>query len=145
MSMAELLALELPHEVTEARAAVLFMWRLASMQPEALALCQAWGFTVKTELVWNKLTRTGKKHFGMGRYVRMAHEVCLVAAFGKAFPERLNVRSTFEAPVLEHSRKPDAFYEIVEALYPSSRKVELFARVRRPGWVQYGDQVGALT
>lgn len=122
--------------------AVLFCWRVAAMQPEALELCRLLDFTVKAELVWEKLTRTGKPWFGMGRYVRASHEVCLIATRGRAFPEVRNVRSRFAAPVREHSRKPEEFFAIVEAMYPSSPKVELYARTPRDGWTPDGAELG---
>lgn len=121
---------------------VAFCWRVAAMQGEALSVLAACDLTVKTELVWEKLTRHGKPHFGMGRYVRASHEVCLIATRGRAFPEVRNVRSRFAAPVREHSRKPEEFYAIVEQLYPSSPKVELFARTPRAGWTQHGLELG---
>jgi hypothetical protein len=38
-----------------------------------------------------------------------------------------------------HSRKPERFYEIIEALYPKGRRLELFHRGElRPGWQGYG-------
>lgn len=121
---------------------VLFLWRVSSMQREALDVVSAANCVVKSELVWEKLTVTGKPHFGMGRYVRASHETCLIAARGRALPEVRNVRSRFAAQVREHSRKPEAFYELVERMYPSSEKHELFARTVRPGWTQHGDQIG---
>lgn len=121
---------------------VCFCWRVASMQQEALDLLRSCSLTVKSELVWEKLTRTGKPHFGMGRYVRASHEICLIATRGRAMPAVRNVRSRFSAQVREHSRKPEEFYRIVEELYPHSRKVELFARTVRPGWEQVGDELG---
>jgi len=101
---------------------VMFFWRVASMQDEALAVVQAWGFKVKSELVWLKQTVNGKSHFGLGRYVRASHETCLIATRGKAMPVVRNVRSVldeplaFEAPTGVHSQKPDRFFELVEAM-----------------------------
>ncbi len=123
------------------RDAVLFLWRVASMQEEALRVMRCWGFTPKSELVWCKLTKNLRRHFGMGRYVRMEHEVCLIGVRGKCFPWDKGVRSVFTAPVGEHSAKPDAFYEIVERLYPGGPFHELFARRRREGWTQEGDEL----
>jgi N6-adenosine-specific RNA methylase IME4 len=122
--------------------AVLFLWRVAAMQLEALSVADDLGFTVKAELVWEKLTKTGAPHFGMGRYVRNSHEICLIAVRGSAQPDVHNVRSRFAAPVREHSRKPEEFYRIVERMYPHSRRIELFARTRRPGWIQHGLELG---
>jgi N6-adenosine-specific RNA methylase IME4 len=127
--------------------AVLFLWRVATMQREALAVIDAWRFTLKTELVWQKTTTTGKPHFGLGRYVRASHETCLIATRGRAFPEVRTIRSRFSAPVREHSQKPEEFYAIVERLYPFSwntKHYEFFARTRRPGYVQHGAELGAL-
>jgi N6-adenosine-specific RNA methylase IME4 len=44
------------------------------------------------------------------------------------------------APVREHSRKPDEFYERVEQFAPGPR-LDSFARQRRPGWDAGGDQL----
>lgn len=129
----------------ESGPAVLFLWRVAAMQREAFAVVDALGFTVKTEVVWRKLTRSGKPWFGMGRYVRASHETCLIATRGRGcFPELRNVRSVFEAQVREHSRKPEEFYDLIEALYPRARYVEIFARAQRDGWACHGDQVGTF-
>lgn len=126
---------------------LLLFWRVAAMQREALEVVDAWGFTVKSEIVWRKLTQTGKPHFGMGRYVRAAHETCLVATRGRVKVGDRSVRSVFEAQVpIEngkrvHSRKPDAIYEIAERLVPGGPYVELFSRRRREGWQCYGNEL----
>ncbi len=39
----------------------------------------------------------------------------------------------------EHSRKPDEFYDLIEACSPGPY-LELFARFRRPGWDQWGNE-----
>lgn len=139
LTQADLLSFPLPPLATDA---VLFLWRVASMQVEALQVAEAWGFTVKSELVWVKLTRHGKRHFGMGRYVRGAHETCLIATRGRAttLVRDHSVPSVFEAPVGEHSTKPDVFYAIVQRLVPGPY-AELFARQPRPGWTQRGDEL----
>lgn len=133
----------------------LFMWRVSAMQQEALDLVKAWGFTVKSELVWLKRTKNGKRHFGMGRHVRLEHEVCLIATRGKgAGVLNKSTRSTFvtelylddegggsfEAMVGKHSEKPKEFFDIVESLVPGPR-LELFARQTRAGWTTLGNQV----
>lgn len=131
----------------------LFLWRVASMQEEALRVMRAWGFTPKTEIVWIKTTkgsdvphdldepRPGDKlHFGMGRTVRMSHEVCLVGVRGKPRVLSHSVRSVFFAPFQRHSEKPEVFSEIVESLSPGPY-LELFARRVRPGWTCVGDEV----
>jgi N6-adenosine-specific RNA methylase IME4 len=127
------------------KASVLVLWRVASMQREALDVCDAWGFEPKSELVWLKRTRHGKRHFGMGRYVRQEHETCIIATRGAAskLAKLRNVRSTFEAPVGRHSEKPEAFFELVERLFDGPY-VELYARRRRTGWTCIGDELPPL-
>lgn len=121
--------------------ALLILWRVASMQEEALAVVRSWGFAPKSEIVWNKLTTRGKSHFGMGRYVRASHEVAVVASRGKNIVHDHAVRSTFEAKVGRHSEKPEVFYDLVEKLAPGPY-LELFARRRRVGWTCDGNELG---
>ena len=119
---------------------VLFLWRVASMQQEALDVISVWGFDLKTELVWLKKTATGKRWFGMGRTVRAEHEVCLIATKGHPEVKTHSIRSTFEAENLQHSQKPELFYDIVEQLFDGPY-VELFARRQRVGWTCLGNEL----
>lgn len=134
MSVAELCAFEPPPTEPDA---VLFFWRVSSMVEEAYQVVRAWGWTPKTEIVWKKLTVRGQRHFGMGRIVRAEHETCIVATRGRPQRKVANIRSVFEAPVGIHSSKPDAIYDLIEALYPGPYH-EIFARRKRPGWTISG-------
>lgn len=80
--------------------AILLLWRLASMQKDALQVGHAWGFgdEPKAEFVWRKLTKNGKRWFGMGHYSRGEHETCLLWVRGRPKILLRNIRSTFEAP-----------------------------------------------
>jgi len=119
--------------------AYLFFWRVAAMQAEALAVINAWGFTVKSEIVWVKKTIRGNRHFGLGRHVRAEHEVCLIATRGKVAPKSRSIRSVFEAPAGRHSEKPAKFYELVQSI-ARGPYLELFARRQRPGWTCTGNE-----
>jgi site-specific DNA-methyltransferase (adenine-specific) len=134
MSVGDIMRFPLPETEPDAW---LFMWRLSSMVPEAYEVVKAWGFEHKSEIVWDKLTRTGKPWFGMGRYVRAAHETCIIAVKGHPKPLSRSVRSRFEAQVGRHSEKPHVFYEIIESL-SEGPYTELFARNTREGWDSYG-------
>jgi N6-adenosine-specific RNA methylase IME4 len=120
--------------------AVLFLWRVSSQVEEAYRVVRAWGFTPKTELVWRKLTTGGLPWFGMGRYLRAAHETCIVAVRGKMPPKVRNVRSVFDARAGRHSEKPEEFFSLVEGLYDGPY-LELFARRRREGWTCLGNEL----
>jgi N6-adenosine-specific RNA methylase IME4 len=71
---------------------------------------------------------------GMGsKYFRNTTEHCLFATKGSVGIEDRGIRSHFEAPIGEHSAKPDMFYEIVRraSLAPYG---EMFQRTKRPGF-----------
>ena len=120
----------------------LFLWRVSAMPEEALQVVRAWGFVPKTELIWAKRTKNGKRWFGMGHQVRAEHETCIIATRGSPKVLNRNTRSIFEAAYTGHSRKPDEFYELVEKLCPGPI-AELFARRPRDGWTTFGNQLPA--
>ena len=129
--------------------ALLFLWRVASMVEEAYSVVRAWHFEPKSEIVWEKVTKTGKAHFGMGHIVRASHETCIVATRGRysSLIKSRSIRSRFSAAVPTnesgraiHSAKPEFFYtNIVQELVPGPY-VELFARRQRLGWTCLGKQ-----
>ena len=139
MTVSDLEKIPLPNMEDDA---FLFFWKVAAMTNEALAIIKQWDFTIKTELVWIKKTKHNKNHFGMGRFLRNSHEVCLLATRGSAhkFIKTHSVRSVFEAPATTHSTKPNAFYDLVEQLVPGPY-CELFARKQRPGWICLGNEI----
>jgi N6-adenosine-specific RNA methylase IME4 len=128
--------------------ALLFLWRVASQPEEAMRVVRAWGFVPKSEVVWVKTAASQdpgpgvRLAFGMGRYVRACHEVCVVAARGRAvrLVRDRAVRSVFFAPRGAHSEKPAEFYGLVERL-SEGPYCELFARRPRAGWESYGDEL----
>lgn len=138
-----------------AKDALLFMWRLSSMVPEALLVAEYWGFRPVSEVVWYKQTKLGKPWFGMGRTLRNAHETAMVCARGRASRVAIDrgIRSVLVAPVpvddegdYIHSAKPDEFFtRIVEPLIGGPVEggpcIELFARRRRRDWDQVGNQL----
>lgn len=123
----------------------LFLWRPATHQQPALDVARAWGFDrAPSELIWRKMTKDGSRVcMGMGRSVRNAHETCLIFRRGKPERRSASVLSIFDAPRAEHSRKPDEFYALVDALVPGPT-VELFARRQWPGWTCLGADVPGL-
>jgi len=127
----------LTFNVPAANDAILFLWAVSALLPEALQVCSAWGFTYKTHLVWDKHS------IGPGVWLRNRHEPLLVAvrgAWSPPEPER-RVDSVITANRRHHSQKPDETYERIEAMYPRARRLELFARGRRAGWTSWGNQL----
>jgi N6-adenosine-specific RNA methylase IME4 len=100
--------------------AVLWLWTTNAFMAEAHALAATWGFTVKTILTWDKV------HIGLGSWLRNVTEHCLLCVRGRAVVTLTNQTTLIREARREHSRKPEAFYALVESLCPG-RKYELFA------------------
>lgn len=124
-------------DVPAAPDSVLFLWATSPKLLEALGVMESWGFGYRTCLVWVK------GQIGMGYYVRQRHELLLIGKRG-ALPvplEDARPDSVIEAPRGAHSEKPERAYEIIESMFPSFSRCELFARgPARPGWVTWGNQ-----
>lgn len=137
-------ALNIAHTAV-ASDALLFLWRVASMQEEALRVCRAWGFRPVSEIVWAKTKDDGTARMGMGHYVRCAHETCIVAVRGRGLSliRSHSVPSWFTSPRSRHSAKPDSFYDLIEKL-TNGPYLEVFARAPRPGWTTVGLEVGSM-
>lgn len=127
----------------------LFMWftnpgiyggRFSSITPEDIA--KSWGFQFQTILTWVKTTQAGSvNRGGMGWYFRGATEHVLYATRGKAqIPSELREANVIMAEKSAHSRKPEAFFDLVERV-TEGPYVELFARTSRSGWAVWGNEV----
>jgi N6-adenosine-specific RNA methylase IME4 len=127
MSIAELKALALP----AAPNCVLWLWTTNSFMREAYELLDAWGFTPKTILTWDKV------NLGLGEWLRNVTEHCILAVRGRPVVTLTNQTTLIREPRRQHSRKPEAFYTLVESLCPG-RKYEHFSRTPRKGWFGYG-------
>ncbi len=121
----------------------LYLWCPNALLEEGLAVMRAWGFTYKANIVWHKIRKDGGPDGrGVGFYFRNVTELLLFGTRGKLRtlnPGRTQV-NILKTRKQEHSRKPDEMYEIVEACSPGPF-LELFARERRSGWTQWGDEV----
>ena len=145
----------LPVRDLAARDAILLMWVTDTHLQMGFDVLDAWGFTFKTVgFYWAKQNRKspqqepdheppapGDDFLGMGFWTRANPEQCLLATRGK--PKRLDagVRKLIVAPVREHSRKPDQFFERTERL-AAGPYAELFSRESRPGWDHMGNETG---
>ena len=80
---------------------------------------------------------------GLGNYWRHAHEICLFGVRGNVRGRNASTIDVFHAAREEHSRKPEAFYELIERFSPGPM-IELFARRTRPWWVSWGNDPAVL-
>ncbi len=139
MTTDEICALPVSHCTTET--AHLYLWVPNALLPDGLRVLDAWGFTYKTNLIWHKVRKDGGPDGrGVGFYFRNVTEVILFGVRGKnartreAGRRQVNFLATRKE---EHSRKPDAQYDIIESCSPGPY-LELFARGTRPRWVCWG-------
>ena len=116
--------------------AVLFLWSTAPMMEDAFRVVRAWGFAYKTFFVWDK-----RRH-NFGHYSSVQHEGLLVAVKGSCTPEVAQLhRSVVQIErTKKHSEKPEYFQEMIDRLYPSGNRLELFAREKREGWSCWGNE-----
>tara|TARA_R110000737_G_scaffold82163_1_gene114489 strand:+ start:719 stop:1261 length:543 start_codon:yes stop_codon:yes gene_type:complete len=118
----------------------LYLWTANNHLPEALRIIEHLGFRYITNLVW------AKSRFGLGRYFRGQHELCLFATKGRGFANRTpanNVSTLIDQGLIsptKHSKKPTQMYDLVESR-SGGPYLELFARSVRPGWDVWGDEV----
>lgn len=119
----------------------LCLWTTAPLLPMQLDLMLHWGFAYKSYGAWAKRSKTGAKWaFGTGYWERSAAEVYLWGAIGEPRIVSHSERNLIEAPLREHSRKPEDIYAKCERLFPGVRKLDLFSRETRPGWSNWGDE-----
>lgn len=80
--------------------------------------------------------------FFMGRIFRQTHEIALVGTKGKVYQHLKNhsQRSVVLASNPRHSDKPEEPQNYLELLWPNAKKIELFARRDRDGWLCLGNE-----
>lgn len=120
---------------------ILFLCATPPMLPHALEVMAAWGFDYVSNAVWIK-DRTGT-----GYWFRFRHDHLLVGVRGNvpcpAPGEQWD--SVIEQPRGEHSEKPEAICELIEAYFPNLPKIELNRRgPARAGWSAWGNEAEAL-
>ncbi len=141
MSFEEIAAL--PIEKLTSEQSHLYLWCPNALLLEALSIMKVWGFDYKTNIVWYKVRKDGGPDGrGVGFYFRNVTELLLFGSKGRLRtlkPGRTQVNIVI-ARKTEHSRKPEAMYDLIQRCSPGPY-LELFARERVPGWVQWGNEV----
>ena len=119
---------------------LLFMWSSSPHLPQAIQLMNAWGFEYKTiAFVWDK------QRVNPGYYTMSQVEICLVGKRGKIPTPRgeRNVKQFLSEMKTIHSKKPDEIRNRIVAMFPTQKKVELFARQSPEGWDVWGNEVNS--
>ena len=121
----------------------LYLWVPNALLPEGLEVMRAWGFSYKTNIIWEKVRKDGMPDGrGVGFYFRNVTEILLFGIRGEKNrtldPGRSQV-NLLRAIKREHSRKPDEFISLIERCSPAPF-LEMFARGSRLDWDMWGNQ-----
>ena len=134
--------MDMPVSTVAAARSHLYLWVPNALMMEGLQVMKAWGFTYKSNIVWFKIRKDGGPDGrGVGFYFRNVTELLLFGVRGSMRtlqPGRtqVNILATRKR---EHSRKPDEIFGLIESCSPGPY-LELFARFRRHGWSQWGNE-----
>ena len=114
---------------------LLFMWVTSPHLDQSIELGKAWGFDYRTvAFVWDKMNHNP------GQYTLSNCELCLVFKRGRIPKPRgaRNVQQLIRSPRQEHSKKPIEVMKRIEKMFPSQKRIELFARKKVKGWSAWG-------
>ena len=117
--------------------AVLFLWVTSPMLEDAFKIIKVWGFTYKTSFIWDKV-----KH-NYGHYNSVRHELLLICTRGSCTPDANKLHDSVISIERsgKHSEKPDYFRELIDEMYQTGKRIELFARNKHGEWETWGDEV----
>lgn len=134
---------QLPVEEAAEERSHLYLWVPNALLPEGLEVMKAWGFSYKTNIIWEKVRKDGMPDGrGVGFYFRNVTEMLLFGIRGgrnRTLDAGRSQVNLIRAIKREHSRKPDEFVELIEGCSPGPF-LEMFARGSREGWDMWGNQ-----
>jgi N6-adenosine-specific RNA methylase IME4 len=126
---------EIPIEDISNDDSLLFMWATSPHLEQAIELGQSWGFKYRTvAFIWDKMSHNP------GQYTLSNCELCLVFKKGRIPKPRgaRNVQQLIRSPRSKHSAKPIEVLHSIDKMFPTQKKVELFARSKNKGWNSWG-------
>ena len=113
------------------------LWTTDRFLKDALVIAtERWALELRKVVVWDKV-RAGRPT----PWLRGQTEYCLLLTRGRPIFEPGNLTNLIREQAREHSRKPDAFYALVEQTCPARPRLEMFARERREGFEAWGAEV----
>lgn len=116
---------------------VLFLWVTAPILGECWPVIKSWGFEYKASFVWDK------DEHNYGHYNSVRHEFLLICTRGSFLPINKELEDSVQVVkrTSEHSRKPEEFRAIIDKMYPTGKRIELFARGDVPSpWEKWGNE-----
>lgn len=120
----------------------LFLWVINKYIENSYSVARSWGFKPITMLTWCKTPR------GMGLggvFVQTTEHVLFCSKGSFKYDHRINTtwfnwKRPEKGTGPKHSRKPHQLIELIDEIFPTGSKIELFARERVDGWDTWGDE-----
>ena len=119
----------------------LFVWAVDKFLHQTEEMFEGMGYKLHARIVWDK-----ENGIAPAFTVRFAHEYLLwfYRPGNMLMPiveQRGKYTTVIREPSTYHSKKPEAAYSMLEAMFPDTKKIELFARNYREGWDSFGDEL----
>lgn len=118
-----------------------FMWTIDKYLHESEKMMKELGYELHARIIWNK-----ENGVAPAFTVRYSHEYLLW--FYKKGNMLMPCKDTkgkyttvFSEKATKHSKKPIYSYEMIEAMFPMTNKLELFSRTKRDGWDCRGNEI----
>lgn len=156
MSPAQICAMKV-EQLANPEGCLVALWTPTTMTVHGLEALKAWGFTFKQEFIWVKIKKNALQtetdmnrmtRIGLGRIFRQVHEKALIGIRnkvpGKSVYKLLQDRSQRSVAFdlnRSHSTKPPTLQDRLDIMFPTAKRLEMFARRNRPGWTSIGDGV----
>ena len=118
-----------------------FVWTVDEFLHDTEGMMAELGYKLHARLIWDK-----ENGVAPAFTVRYSHEYLLwFYKPGKMLKPCQDMRGKFTTVMREkstkHSKKPEVAYEMLESMFPDSKKLEMFARTHRQGWDCFGNEV----
>jgi N6-adenosine-specific RNA methylase IME4 len=118
-----------------------YLWTTNRYLRQAFIVLEAWGFRYGQTLVWSKPLMGS----GLGGAYPVNVEFVLFGRCGTLPHKERGKSAWFSWPRTgKHSKKPEAFIDMVETVSPGPY-LEMFARHHRLGWDVFGDEVNSIS
>lgn len=123
--------------------AILFLWTIDKYLFEAQQLAELLNWKLHARMIWDKITGPPASFD-----IRFAHEYLLYMYKGKFISADKKASGKYASVFRDdahikrkHSTKPEISFQIIEALYPEQKKIEMYARKSRIGWDSFGNEL----
>jgi N6-adenosine-specific RNA methylase IME4 len=119
----------------------IFIWTIDKFLLQSEEMMKSLGYSLHARIIWDKMNGIAPAFT-----LRYSHEYLLwFYKKGDMYPvdkkQRGKYRDVIQESSTTHSTKPNKAYEMIECMFPNSKKIELFSRNKRIGWDSWGNEV----